>query len=80
MKAYVYEGQEYGTIHLKTYNGTFHHCIYLGAIELPIIEEKKILKKETYGIRANGDGSLVCAKESIPVWAKNIKITYEVEE
>jgi hypothetical protein len=87
MKVYVYN--EDGDLAFNIYKDNLKHkqCDYVGEFDLDIKQSKKTVRKEmdlpnTIGQTAylniyNGSGGSTI---SMPTNAKNIKITYEVEE
>jgi hypothetical protein len=80
MKVYVYE-KEYGDIVLNKVQLLWKsEHKYLGEVDLDIKPNKKMIKKEVDGELSCRDEYTVIADHVFPGNAKNIKITYEIEE
>jgi hypothetical protein len=83
MKVYVYQRGCNGVIDLFTKELDKEDSrILLGELDLPIIAPKKTVKKEIDAFRDGiGCGAVNSnVRDTIPKNAKNIKITYEVDE
>jgi hypothetical protein len=85
MKVYVYEAEMGGEVRLKSFKANFNLCSFLGELDLPItgrpiFEPKKTVTKEMCGVRSTYSPFEVRTADPISDNAKNIKITYEVEE
>jgi hypothetical protein len=84
MKVYVYHKPNLSEIELRT--SEFFPDGFIGTVDLPIIEPKKTVKKEvniptwTRSVVCGFHGDNGYSSEVISGNAKNIKITYEIEE
>jgi hypothetical protein len=76
MKVYVYQDMGVVFFRDKEING----YTYMGECDLPIIPPRKTVTKETSGVRYNANVYQILCSDGIPNNAKNIKVTYAVEE